>query len=449
VPREELAWLVAHGTLERFAVGEIVVHRDQTVERLFVVLSGDIAHHLDRGGGRKKVMDWKAGDVTGALPYSRMRAAPGDSIIEQATEVLSVPKAQFREMVRECPHVAAALVHVMVDRARVFNASDLHDEKMVSLGKLAAGLAHELNNPASAAARSAKLLSAALVEADDAARALGATGLTAEQRALLENVRAVCLGTPATSVLSPMERADREDALTDWLEEHGGDPDAAAPLGETPLTIATLDTLAKSLDSNALHATLRWLGAGCTARALAADIERASGRVYELVAAVKRFTYMDQATAKEPVDIAGGLSDTLAVLTAKARGKSVAVSVNVEPDLPQVSGFGGELNQVWSNLIDNALDAVGAEGRVEVWAGAVGSEVVVRVTDNGSGIPVELKDRIFDPFFTTKPVGQGTGLGLDIVRKLVRRHDGEIEMESEPGRTRFSVRLPVAGKPKG
>jgi len=155
---------------------------------------------------------------------------------------------------------------------------------------------------------------------------------------------------------------------------------------------------------------------------------------------------MDQATVKEPVDVGQGLADTLAVLASKARAKSVAVSVVVPPDLPRVPGFGGELNQVWVNLVDNALDAVGTAGRVEVSARVEGGEVVVRVTDNGPGIPAEHRSRIFDPFFTTKPVGQGTGLGLDIVQKLVRRHDGEIDVESEAGRTRFSVRLPVAAE---
>src|SRR3990172_4974403 len=407
-PREELAWLVAHGTLERFAAGEIVSHKGQPVDELYIVLSGAIAHHLDRGGGRKKVMDWRAGDVTGLLPYSRLRTAPGDSIVEQPAEVLSVHRKHIPEMIRECPNVTAALVHVMLDRARVFNASDLHDEKMVSLGRLAAG--------------------------DEAARALGAAALTATQRAALDRVRALCLASPVTSVLSPIERADREDTITTWLEGHGGDQDAAAPLAETPLTLDALEALARELDGDALHAALRWLGAGCAARALASDVERGAGRIHDLVSAVKRFTYMDQATVKEPVDVCQGRADTLAVLASKARAKSVAVSVVVPPDLPRVPGFGGELNQVWVNLVDNALDAVGTAGRVEVSARVEGGEVVVRVTDNGPGIPAEHRSRIFDPFFTTKPVGQGTGLGLDIVQKLVRRHDGEIDVESEADR---------------
>jgi len=179
-------------------------------------------------------------------------------------------------------------------------------------------------------------------------------------------------------------------------------------------------------------------------RGLARDIERAASRVHSLVSAVKGFTYMDQASVPEPVDIGKGLSDTLALMAAKARGKSASVTVDVPRDLPRVRAFGGELNQVWANLMDNALDAVGQGGTVKVSALANGSRVVVKVIDDGPGIPAEMKSRIFDPFFTTKPVGQGTGLGLDIVRRLVDRNEGLIEVESEPGRTEFRVALPVA-----
>ena len=192
-----------------------------------------------------------------------------------------------------------------------------------------------------------------------------------------------------------------------------------------------------------LRASLRWVAAGCTVRGLAQDVERAASRVHELVSAVKGFTYMDHAPSAEPVDLAKGLSDTLAVMAAKARAKSASLALDLPPDLPRVRGFGGELNQVWANLIDNALDAVGENGRVMVTARPQGGRVVVRVTDDGPGIPAEMKSRVFDPFFTTKPVGKGTGLGLDIVRRLVDRNDGSIELESEPGRTEFRVALPV------
>ncbi len=445
VPRAELEWLVSHGTLERYQPGFMIAKKGEPVEALYVIFTGHVSHFMDQGGTWRKVMDWSDGDATGLLPYSRLINAPGNSIIQEPVECLRVAREHLPALPLECPHVTAELVHVMVDRARAFKVSDLQVEKMVSLGKLAAGLAHELNNPASAAARSAQLMSEALAESDAASRAFGAAALEARALGMVERVRAVCGGSPATSVLSPLERADREEALATWLLDHDADDALAAPLAETDLTLGLLDELAATISGDQLRAALRWVAAGCTVRGLARDIERAASRVHELVSAVKGFTYMDRAASPEPVDVAKGLTDTLAVMAAKARAKAASLTVDVPADLPRIRGFGGELNQVWANLVDNALDAVSDGGRVMVTARAAGTRVVVRVADDGPGIPAEVKSRIFDPFFTTKPVGKGTGLGLDIVRRLLDRNDGSIEVESEPGRTEFRVALPVAG----
>ena len=420
------------------------------MEALYVILSGHVSHLTDQGGTWRKAMDWRGGDVTGMLPYSRLAAAPGNSVVQERTEILRVERVYLPAIPIECPQVTGALVHVMVDRARTFKVSDLQVEKMASLGKLAAGLAHELNNPASAATRSAQLVAAALVESDDASRALGAAHLDARELAVIDRVRMVCLGTTAMAVMSPLERADREEAITDWLVDHGADDSLADSLTETDVTMELLDQLAGTVTGDKLHAALRWVAAGCTVRGLVRDIERAASRVHTLVSAVKGFTYMDHAAATpEPVDVAKGLTDTLAVMAGKARGKSVSMIVDVPLNLPRVRGFGGELNQVWANLVDNALDAVNDGGRVTVTARAEGEKVVVRVTDNGSGIPADVKARMFDPFFTTKPVGKGTGLGLDIVRRLVDRNDGLIDVESEPGRTEFRVALPMVTTERG
>jgi signal transduction histidine kinase len=443
-PREELAWLASHGSLRQLGTGDVLTAKGAKVEGLFVILSGRIAISVDRGAGLRKIMEWRGGDVTGLLPYSRLVSPPGDTVAQEPTEIFAVPRDCLRTMTRECYEITAILVHSMLDRVRVFNSSELQDEKMVSLGKLSAGLAHELNNPASAIERSAALLGDRLQDSERAARELGAAGLTDSQLAVIDGLRESCAAANLRGVRSPIEEAEREEAMADWLADRRLDTTMAEALAETPATIEALDLVGRAVGRAALNAALRWVAAGCTVRCLASEIQDASTRISELVAAIKGFTHMDQATVAEAVDLIQGLNNTVAVLKAKARVKSVVVAVDTEAGLPHVRGFAGELNQIWVNLIDNALDAVSDSGRVEVRTNREDQRVIVRIIDNGSGIPPQIRERIFDPFFSTKPVGQGTGLGLDIARRLVRHNDGEISVESEPGRTEFRVSLPMA-----
>ena len=442
-PRAELEWLAAHGSVRHMNVGDVLTAKGNTVEGMFIVLSGRISITVDRGTGPQKIMEWREGDVTGLLPYSRIVTPPADTVAEESTEIFAVPRDHVHAMIRECHTVTSTLVHTMVDRARVFNAAGLQNERMMSLGKLSAGLAHELNNPASAIERSAALIERRIEESDDAARALGAAQLTDAQLGALDALRKSCLARPERGVRSPLAQAEHEEAIADWLDEHGVDPAVADTLSETAVTFDALNRLASVVQGPALDHALRYAGAACSARGLASEIQEAATRIVVLVGAIKGFTHMDQAPVAAAVDVARGIDDTVTVLRAKARNKSATVTIDVEPDLPRVLGFAGELNQVWANLIDNALDAIPDAGHVDVRATRERQRVVVRIIDNGSGIPDQNRDRIFDPFFTTKPVGKGTGLGLDVVRRLVRHNDGEIGVESSPGRTEFRVALPV------
>jgi signal transduction histidine kinase len=447
-PREELAWLAAHGALRLLNEGDVLSAKGAPVSGLFVVLSGNIAIFVDRGAGRHKVIEWWAGDVAGVLPYSRLVSPPGDSVAQEPTEILTVPRADLAEMIRNCQEITSILVHKMLDRSRVFTSNDLHDEKMVSLGKLSAGLAHELNNPAAAIERSAALLESRLEDAEQAARAVGQSELTGPQLVAVEAVRASCLDTRVQGVLSPIQQAEHEDAIADWLRDHGVDDALAGPLAETAVTLEALDRIALVISGPPLSGALRSVAAGCSVRGIASEIRESARRISGLVTAIKGFTHMDQALVPEPVDLKSSLGNTVAVLNAKARAKSIAVIVSLDPDLPRARGFVGELNQIWNNLIDNALDAAPDSGRVEVTAKHERQRVVVRVVDNGAGIPAEIRPRLFEPFFTTKPVGKGTGLGLDIVRRLVNHNDAEIDVETIPGRTEFRVSLPLADGPE-
>ncbi len=443
-PREELTWLACHGVLRQLHPGHVLTAKGTRPQGLFVVLSGSFSMSVDRGSGPRKIMEWREGDVMGLLPYSRVSGPPGDAVAQELSEILEVHGDRIPEMTVKCHEVTAILVHAMIDRARAFTSSDLHDEKMVSLGKLSAGLAHELNNPAAAIERSASLLGHRLEDNERATHAVGRLKLNEAQLAVVEAVRETCLARQDPGVRSPIQRAEREEAMAEWLANRGLDEGIADALADTAMTFEELNQLAQAIDGPALDAVLRCGASGCTVRSLASEIQDAALRISGLVTAIKGFTHMDQAVVAGPVSLPQGLRNTVAVLGAKARAKSATVVVQAEPGLPLARGFAGELNQIWANLIDNALDAIPEAGRVEVTANWADGRVIVRVIDNGAGIPPQLRERIFDPFFTTKPMGQGTGLGLDIVRRLVRHNEGEISVESQPGRTQFQVALQPA-----
>ena len=442
-PRAELEWLATHGEFRHFEVGDVVAAKGAPVDFMAILFTGYLAAQLERGSGRRYLLESRGGEVSGRLPFSRIVSALGDVKIFEPVDSIFIQREQFPELIRECPVVLETLVHVMIDRAKNLASTNVQDDKMVSLGRLAAGLAHELNNPASAAARSARRLREALGEAHDAARALGAAQMTDAQRVEIESVGQRSLIPTATGVFSAIERADQEDVLVEWLEDHHADLGPASALTESGITTDTLDELAESFSGESLNVALRWIAAEYTTRTLATEIERATTRIYDLVSAVKRFTYMNRDSAVEPTNVAQGLNDTVAMLAAKARSKSVAVRMDIGHNLPLVPGNAGELNQVWANLLENALDAVNEGGEIIVRARHNGNEVAVSVIDDGPGIPPDVQSRIFEPFFTTKPIGQGTGLGLDITRRILQAHDAQIVLETRPGRTEFRVILLV------
>jgi signal transduction histidine kinase len=443
-PRSELEWLARHGALRTFAEHDVMTKKGDSVEAMFIILAGHIVIFVDRGAGPEKVMEWKGGDVTGMLPYSRMVSPPGSTVAFAPTTALAIHRDHLRELTRECHEVTSILVHAMIDRARQFKSNDLLKEKMASLGRLTARLTHELNNPIAAIERSASHLEEMIDHAERATLALGSARLTDAQFAAIDAIRTACTAAGVRGVLSPIEHAEREDSIADWLTTRCLDPGLAVALAETSVTLDGLTRLEDSVGPASLDVVLRWTAAGFSVRSLASDIQDAAARISGLVTAAKGFTHMDRGEAAEPVDLSISLSNTVALFKSKARDKATGIDVTVDPALPCALGFVGELNQVWANLIDNALDAAPASGRVDVTAAREGDKIVVRVIDNGPGISPEVRERMFEPFFTTKPVGQGTGNGLDIVRRLLAHNNAAIDVTSAPGRTQFSVYLPVA-----
>ena len=440
VPREQLKWLANVGQLQVLEIGDVLTHSGGTVAGLFVILEGYLSIRVDRGAGPRIVMEWHGGDVTGLLPYSRLKTPPGNVVAEQRTVVLMIDPLHIQEMIKACHELTAVMVHVMLDRARTFKSSELLDEKLVSLGRIAAGLAHELNNPASAVARSAKMLVAEVERLDNTNKRLGALNLSDTQYFSIAALRDERNAKPIA--LSPLEIADREDAMTDWLHARGVSGVETEQLAASAFGTNDLDKLDTFVGTEKIGPVLSHISAEQNVRRLAQEIDTAASRIHALVAAVKGFTYMDQQATLQPIAIGRGLADTITVLGSKARAKSVTVTLKIATDLPSVNGYGGELNQVWSNLLDNAIDAT-PKGQVRITASVELGQVVVRVSDDGPGIPADVLARIFDPFFTTKPVGEGTGLGLDIARRIVQRHRGVLDVTTKTNGTEFRVTLPA------
>ncbi|MGQ0764778.1 MAG: ATP-binding protein [Gemmatimonadota bacterium] len=447
LPANEIEWLIRHGHAVSYAAGTHFYGKGDPINDLFIILDGHFAIHVDRGTGPRRVMEWRRGDISGVFPFSRMKHSPGDSLVSESVEGFAVSRDHFPELVRECPVLTETLVHVMLDRARHFNSTDMLDEKLMSLGRLTAGVAHQLNNPSSAAVRAAGRLLEGLRASDAASRSLGAAGLGSEEENLIEYVREHCLSATPTTVASPIEMADREDELAAWCIAHGADPHVAQTLAETWITVDQLDRLADELSPETLSRALSWIAAGCHVHSLTREIGTAARRIHELVMSMKRMTRMDQAPVLEPVNVMESITDSLAVIRSLASDVGASVVIDAPPDLRPASARGGELHNIWEALLTNAFDAVAealpGKRDVQVVVREETPWIVIRVVDSGKGIPPENLSRIFEPFFTTKPPGKGTGLGLDIVRKIVLSHNGEVDVTSVPGRTEFRVALPT------
>jgi signal transduction histidine kinase len=314
----------------------------------------------------------------------------------------------------------------------------------MSLGRLAAGLAHELNNPASAASSGATRLTRALTDVGLAAHRFGLVEVPESDRAHVIALVGRCQTAGRRADLQPIAEADLVERLTDWLEAHDLDADCATALLEGGIDVADLDRLATVLSGAALPSAVAWVGAAASARVVADDVVRATRRIHDVVSAVRDFTHLDRPPVKEATDVVRSLADTVGLLQSRAHQQGAALRLDVRGELPTVQAVGADLNQAWSSLIENALDAVATGGEVCVSAALADSAIVVTVADNGPGIPEDIQSRVFDPFFTTKPVGKGIGLGLDIVRRIAGSHGGEVTFTCKPGRTEFRVRLPAA-----
>ncbi len=445
----EYAWLADRGSVIRFADGEQIFRTGDPVDRMSILLIGEI-HVRRHQAGPVAYFIGRSGQLTGKLPFSRMKAYGGDGTASGEVQLLTFHESLFPEMLQAIPSMGQRCVSVLLDRAREVTRIEQQSEKLTALGKLAANLSHELNNPASAARSAANSLWTELRFYGDQKFRLGALCFSDEAKQQytewVTGIRQMLMPGDLT-VCDAVALATREDLFMEWLQAHGLDePWRIAPiLAETPIQLTHLEDLAGIMPAEALPTALLSFGSALKAERMTDAVIDSTRRIFELISAIKDYSYMDQAPIQE-VNLPQGIDSTLTMFNSRLAG--VELGRDYSPETPAILAYGSELNQVWTAILENALDAMDSlpadEPRcLRVRTAISGQTVIVEFWDNGPGITPEIRSRIFEPFFTTKTVGSALGLGLDVANSIVTKHRGQITVESKPGRTCFQVRLPV------
>jgi len=444
LPEDQLEWFLSQVQEVNVKAGETYARAGDPADTMFVILDGQVQWRGEFGG-QAITINSNPRDVTGALPFSRMTQFTVSARAMTDLRLLKFPTSKFPELVQKMPELTKRLVGLMSDRIRETTRIEQQRDRLVALGKLSAGLAHELNNPASAATRASSQLRDIIKKIKNASHDLGRRELTQVQKGEIEKLETAIIqqdGPPPDALTI----SDLEDQLDTLLRSHGHADlwQLASDLAHKNVQPATLESLFETLDADTARAALVRIAASIEIFNLLNEIESSTSRISDLVRAIKEYTYMDQSPVQN-VDIVKSLETTLTILNHKLK-KGVVVQRDYGRIPLLVNSFGSELNQIWTNLIDNAIDAMHGKGELRVRTFRDDGCVVVEIADNGPGIPADVQPHIFEPFFTTKGVGEGTGLGLDTVQRIVRKHRGNIQVNSKPGDTRFQVLLPMAEK---
>ena len=446
LPLEDRLWLARHGQ-EYFAnAGDVLFEEGAPAVNMILILKGEI-HVRRQHGGPMALFIGRAGQMTGVLPFSRMKSYGGQGFAISPVWALLIPNTAFAEMLQAIPSMTQRVVSTLLDRVREVTRIEQQAEKLNALGKLAGNLAHELNNPASAAQSAASSLADALRANRQNRFKLVNLCLNEEQilaiQAWEENILSRIVTLPGQSYeTNALAFIAREESIRAWLGELGcPDPWEVAPqLAEQGIAVDDLDRLRAMLGVNETRVSIQFFARYLRASRSVQTLAHSTARIFDLIDAIKAYSGMDRAPILE-VDVPAGLDATVQML--QSRMTNIQVERDYEPGLPTINAYGGELNQVWTALLENALDALGNQGRLRLACRLEGEMMLVEIWDTGPGIPPELQERIFEPFFTTKAPGQGLGLGLDNAMRIVRKHRGFISVRSEPGSTCFRVRLPL------
>src|SRR5215472_3050552 len=443
LPEDQVEWFLGHSQELTLQPEDVYLHQGDPADAMFVILEGQMQARGEIGG-EVLTITAKPGDVTGVLPYSRMKQFPLTAKAVTASRALRYPASSFPDLIQKMPELAGRLVGLMSDRIRETTRMEQQKDRLVGLGKLSAGLAHELNNPASAAKRAASQLRGLLKQIKEAAHALGAQELTSAQKAQIDRLEASFIQQdgrpPDTLTVSTLE--DQLDAL---LRSHGQNDlwQLAANLARKGAKPEILESLFDSLDAETARAALVRISASLEIWGVLDEIESSTSRISDLVCAIKEYTFMDQSPVQN-VDIVKSLETTLTILNHKLK-KGVKVERDYQPVPLLVDSFGSELNQVWTNIIDNAIDAMAGKGELRVRTYRDDGCVVVEIRDNGPGIPGHVQPHIFLPCHDPNRRAQGTEHVLDKVQHIVRKHQRRADVDTKLGDTRFQVWLPMAG----
>lgn len=447
VPDDQLQWLIDNSTSRIIPDGGLVTEQGQAIAGPHFLISGHLVLYSIQNGTRREIAFFKGGEVTGYLPFSRAKVATVNSQADGEVQIMSFPTERIREMISEKFELTQALVHVMSNRVREFTAMQQQNEKMMALGKLSAGLAHELNNPASAIVRDSSSLLQHLQMQPATFKKVISIQMTAAQVDAVNDELFRLLAVKDLPELTLKEKTRREDDITEWLDERNVENsyDMAENFVEFGFQVADLETFCSHIPQAYCSPVFNWINNLLTTERMVQDIQVSSRRIADLVSAVKTFTHMDRGFDKQRTDIRIGIKNTIMLLKHRIKKNNVELVKDFDENLPEINAVVGELNQVWTNLIDNALDAMEPNGRGTLTISTRRDRQFARVTitDDGPGIPEDVKTRIFDPFFTTKEVGKGTGMGLEVVSRIVRQHNGSIKVTSQPGKTAFLVCFPI------
>ncbi|CAM4036888.1 Cyclic nucleotide-binding domain-containing protein [Pedobacter westerhofensis] len=447
VPDDQLQWFIDRSRILELPAGASIFKPGELIPGPFIIISGKVRLCMPAGQELHEVGTYEAGAIGGNLPFSRAKVSNVITEVAEDLIYLQFPLNQLEEMIRSQFGLTQALVHVMANRIREYTAFEQQNEKMMALGKLSAGLAHELNNPAAAVVRGSVSLVKHLQLMPDAFRQVMLLRLDTREMNYLTDKLSDALSKTEKPVLSMMERSALEDDMLNWLDDHvtAFGADTAENLVDFGFSVSDLDEIKAHIPAAAISAVFNWISNYLVTEKIVVDIHEASGRIAGLVGAVKTFTHMDRGYGKQNADIHTGIRNTLTMLQYKIRNGNVQVVENFDTSLPEVNALIGELNQVWTNLLDNALDAMepNQKGQLTITTGRARDCLRVTISDNGPGIPEDIKSRIFDPFFTTKEIGKGTGLGLDMVMRIIKQHKGAVKLQSKPGQTDFIVEIPI------